>query len=371
VTVKNQSNPEPPTRSDYSDAESTAPCQSLVLASRRNFLVAGMTGATGLALMPVARRLIAPVSLELAEPSWIFPQPTPSPSPSRKRGFWATFLGILDLAASLFGFGGVIPAITGLIQCVSNNGQQAANSANSAFTAALTAMRSQGFALNVINRPQMAFSEIGIRLVSNLIQSLPCAQQRAELGLNGLNQSRAHHVLLPPSSDLRFHTPALKSDNLNGVTLHFDYTDARNPRDFDMKAAVSAPTTHALTTAQPAFERFGYRGQGFKAIVIPARQTESERALGHYEADYNHDRFTTSDGATFDINYSNVTNNGSGGTGQGDITFHGLIDKSASNKRMGLKRIEYAFGFGEGELPAEGRRRVRLKYVKGYAEFNP
>ncbi len=370
MAVKNQSNIESQGLVDDLNAKSTAPCQSLAVTNRRNFLVAGMTGATGFALVPVARRLAAPGTLELAEPSWIFPQPTPSPSPSRKRGFWATFLGILDLAASLFGFGGVIPAITGLLRCVSSNKREIADHA---IRDGLTEATGLGFGLNILNRPSQSFSEIGIRLVSNLIQSLPCTQS-AGIGTNHLNQSKAHHLLLPPASDLGFYTPSLKSDNLNGVTLHFDHTDATTAEDFGMRAVLSAPTNHALTVARSAFERFGYHGEDFKKILIPGRtkQKASERALGLYDADYQRsDIFTTRDGATFEINYSNLTNNGTGGSGQGDITFRGLIDKSASNKRMGLKRIEYTFGFGEGEMPADGRRRVRLNYVKGFTEFNP
>lgn len=359
MTEKNSSNSEAFALINKKANETQNPsCQSLVVRNRRDFLITGVAGAAGLALSPIQRALALPDS-SLALEYGLFQQP--------RRGFWATFLGVLDLAASLFGFGGVIPAITGLLKCVANNKQKVANDA---FTNALGAMRATGFPLNIINRPSSAFSEIGIRLVSSLIQSLPCAQQSGSPGV--LNHSTAHHPLLQAGSDLRFLTPTLRNDNLNGVTLHFDYTGARNAGDFDPKAAISAPTTHAITVARSYFERFGYRGDNFKAILVPAKQKESERAFGHYHSDYSqNDVFTTSDGATFDVHYSNVTDNGNGGTGQGEITFHGLVDKSASNKRMGLKRIEYSFEYPSGEPPADGKRRVRLNYEKGFTEFRP
>jgi hypothetical protein len=340
------------TRSETQEASE----QSLVSTNRRDFLICSALGATGLALTPLQK------SLALSDFALYGYSPVP------KRGFWATFLGYLDLAASLFGLGGIIPAITGLVRCVVNNRQQVATDA---FNNALGAMRSSGFPLNIINRPSNALSEIGIRLVSGLLQSLPCAAQQGA-SVRMLNASTlAHHYLLPPPADLRFTTPALKDDNLNGISLYFDYSNARNPRDFEEKAAISAPTTLALGLVQEEgkFARYGITNEIFKdAIMVPKDQPKNNRALGGFDADYRtSDRYTTRDDATFEIDYSNLTKTDEGGTGRGEITFHGLVDRSASNKRMGLKRIEYSFNYP----PADGRRRVLITYTKGFTEFRP
>lgn len=338
--------------------------QALIPTSRRNFLISSMLGVAGLGLAPIHSAIALPDPSIAWEYNYV---------PPAKKGFWATFLGILDLAATLFGFGGIIPTITALVKCVVSNKRTIAEDA---FTNALGTLRGSGFALNIINRPRSALSEIGIRLVSGLLQSLPCASGSATSPkqLNGFTP--VNYELLPPASDLRFQTPALRNDNLNGVSLYFDYTDATAPKDFDPKGAISSPTTHALTLDPIVriFGRYGYTKESYKdAILVPAVQKESERALGLYNADYaRNDIYRTKDGATFEVTYSNLTDDVNGGSGQGDITFHGLVDKSASNKRMGLKRVRYDLDYPASSNALEdGRRRVRLTYQRGYKEFRP
>jgi hypothetical protein len=312
--------------------------QGLYLVNRRKFLTASILGTAGLTLTPVQKAIaFSPYDFLWMQEGEVYkPQ---------KKGFWATFLSILDWGASLFGFGGLIPTVTQIVrQIISNRREIAGEIITGAVNAGLGSIASR-FPLNILNPPERAWGAVGF---------IPVNRQN--------------------SSDQRYITQALSNDRLNGASVHFNFNDAPRghggtQRTYRETGVISAPTTHAIIGSRSVFEQFGYRGQDFtNSILMSHKQTDSQRALGTYGADYSNDGYETADKVTFNVDYSNASDNSNGGGGEGEIEFHGLADKSASNKRMGLRRIRFSLDYPPSAAPKDGTTGYRLIYVKGYKQ---
>jgi hypothetical protein len=298
------------------EALQTAINKALDLTSRRRFLAAGILGTAGLALSPFERVLAlqnenCPNFDALYKPG--------------KRGFWATFLNMLEFAAGIFGFGALFTTVKNLVDNVRGNYKQIARDALAATLQELPTLPG-GYPIHINNKPQGAYNPIGITPINR----------------NVLNDPR---VILP----------ALRLDKFNGLTtfLNFDAGTARKA----IAGQLAAPSLGGLLSCavRDSIARYGYRAEDYiNKIVFPGSQ--EKKSYGNYNSPNDMcDQYTTAEGAVIEVCYKNVRDNAAGGRVEGEVTHFKLEARDSSNKRMGIKRVsfntlspapEVEFGFG-------------------------
>lgn len=281
-----------------------APKQALCLTDRRKFLTLGAAGAAGLVLSPVERVLA--VQQRCPELGAFVPNP-------QRRGFWATFLNILEVVAGIFGFGPLFRTVRETVEYVRSNYRQIASDA---LRDALRELAEKQYPYHINNLPSGAYGSIGIIPINPNFTS----------------------------GDLRSVLPALRSDKFNGITNYLDFRNATRPKDFLPKGQISAPATAGIfaCTVRDTLARYGYQLDGYlDAIVIPKEQTK--KSFGNWNSRGDQcEQYTTATGATIEICYRNKRDTGSGGEIDGEVTHFGLEARNSSNKRMGIQRIRYA-----------------------------
>lgn len=293
--------------------------QALSVASRRRFLTTSILGTAGLALSPLERALAIQADC-----------PDLFVRDRRKRGFWATFLNILEVAASIFGFGPLFTSVKSLVEKVRANHKQIAQDA---LDVALRELSKHGYPINLNNLPQ-------VRLYN-------------PLGITPITRSVAN--------DPRVIMPALKVDKFNGLTTFLNF-DAKGAKEA-IAGQFAAPSMGGLLSCavRRSLERYGYRAEDYvNRIIFP--KSQEKKSYGDWNSSTDMcEQYTTLDGAVIQVCYKNKVDNGNGGQVEGEVTHFKLEARNSSNKRMGIQRIrfevnppepEVGFGFG-------------LKYVKG------
>ena len=298
--------------------------QSVQLA-RRAFLLTSLIGGAGLA--------VAPLHFALAQNPNGNDNCPADPKP-KKKGFWATFLFFLEIAATIFGFGGLFRTVRDLVSNIHTDHRAIAQNT---ITGVLTDLTNHDFPYHINKVP------------SSIAPYSP-------LGFVPLTNNFA--------ADLRGFLQALRTDQFNGITTYFDFSNATASRG--IAGQVSAPATAAIVSCaiRKELALYGYSlPEYLNAIVAPAatHKDENTSSMGNFNSTASqHDRYKTSDGVTVDISYQNSFDNNTGGRTEGEIAFHKLTAKDWSNKRMGIRRVNFQLR----RLPLDDQG-FGINYTKG------